>query len=432
MLNSNVNIMKKHQTIIRIMMAAVVMFGVQTTANAQFGKLLKKAKESLNVQIGSGDSDESSTSSTSFSGSHPKKLKDLDPEIFIYQPADAPENALFYSPFNEKVQQWYRKVNETTLFASTLEGLTVWNLTEFEDWQSPKGVRQIPVLEYAISSLYSYFMLHPNEVDGYRCLVRAELEMTKGRTCLFPYEKRGGNWYEVYPKSNSELRRVTMNDGREIYMQETNQARTERWGRLHTKIINMVPNLVSYETIKKSMQATIAEMKAAEKAGLIVDAFFLLRELTEMEGEIQADCYYENRKADADEFQDVIDDFKTYSSKFAGWRLQALTEISGTAEMPKEAAVSADIKSQATQQAKAKFGAKFVKAIVVESDWHVYTDPNNFNRTDHRSIDVDVITKDGDQYYVSHQMLWQNYQAGSWGSYDMRQKSFGQQKVNYK
>ena len=100
--------------------------------------------------------------------------------------------------------------------------------------------------------------------------------------------------------------------------------------------------------------------------------------------------------------------------------------------MPKEAAGSVEIKNQATDQAKAKFGASFVKAIVVESDWHVYTDPNNFNRTDHRSMDVDVIVKEGDEYFVSHQMLWQNYQGGSWGSYDMRQKSQFKQKVNYK
>ena len=100
--------------------------------------------------------------------------------------------------------------------------------------------------------------------------------------------------------------------------------------------------------------------------------------------------------------------------------------------MPKAAPVSATIKNQATAQAKAKFGSQFVKAIVVESDWHVYTDPNNFNRTDHRSIDVDVIIKDGGEYYVSHQMLWQYYQAGKWGNYDMRQKSHIKQKVNYK
>ena len=39
--------MKKHQVIIRALMALVIMFGVETTANAQFGGLLKKAKSAV-------------------------------------------------------------------------------------------------------------------------------------------------------------------------------------------------------------------------------------------------------------------------------------------------------------------------------------------------------------------------------------------------
>ena len=39
--------MKQNQVIVRILMAVVIMFGVETTANAQFGKLLKKAKEAV-------------------------------------------------------------------------------------------------------------------------------------------------------------------------------------------------------------------------------------------------------------------------------------------------------------------------------------------------------------------------------------------------
>ena len=422
--------MRKNQTIVRMLMALAVAFGVQTTASAQLGKLIKKAKETLNVQIGDGNESSSALSPiSSNSSSHPKKLKDLDKEIFIYQPTDDPATALFYDPNNEKIKEWYRKYRETNLYGSSIEDLYKWWITEFEDWQSPKGVRQIPVIEYPLAAYYSYFMLHPDEVEGYRCFVRAEVAM-RGCTCIFPYEKRSGNWYEVYPSSNQSLRRVKMNDGREINMQESNEARQLRWGKIR---VSDVMECISYETIKKSMEAALAELKQAEKEGRIMDAFFLLEELNEMEGMIQKDQYVRRAKeVDPDGYQDVIDDFEMYSPKFVEWRLESLTELSGTADMPKEASVSADIKNQATQQAKAKFGAKFVKAIVVDSDWHVYTDPNNFNRTDHRSIDVDVITKDGDQYYVSHQMLWQHYQAGSWGNYDMRQKSPGQQKVNYK
>ena len=45
--------MKKSQMIIRVMMAIVIMFGVETTANAQFGGLLKKAKQAVKDKVDS-------------------------------------------------------------------------------------------------------------------------------------------------------------------------------------------------------------------------------------------------------------------------------------------------------------------------------------------------------------------------------------------
>lgn len=39
--------MKKNQTIVRVMMALIIMFGIETSASAQFGGLLKKAKQAV-------------------------------------------------------------------------------------------------------------------------------------------------------------------------------------------------------------------------------------------------------------------------------------------------------------------------------------------------------------------------------------------------
>ena len=39
--------MKQYQSIVRILVALVIMFGVQTTANAQFGGLKKLAKKAI-------------------------------------------------------------------------------------------------------------------------------------------------------------------------------------------------------------------------------------------------------------------------------------------------------------------------------------------------------------------------------------------------
>ena len=54
--------MKKYQVIIRMLMAMTIAFGVQTTASAQFGGLLKKAKSAVKEKV-TGTDDGSSESS---------------------------------------------------------------------------------------------------------------------------------------------------------------------------------------------------------------------------------------------------------------------------------------------------------------------------------------------------------------------------------
>ena len=65
----NRNVMKQYQSIARILMAAVVMFGVETTASAQFGGLLKKAKQAVKEKVQGDDSSSSNTDNSSYHGS---------------------------------------------------------------------------------------------------------------------------------------------------------------------------------------------------------------------------------------------------------------------------------------------------------------------------------------------------------------------------
>ena len=62
------NIMK-NQVIGRILMAAVIMFGVETTASAQFGGLLKKAKQAVKEKVQSDNSSSPSSDNSGYSGS---------------------------------------------------------------------------------------------------------------------------------------------------------------------------------------------------------------------------------------------------------------------------------------------------------------------------------------------------------------------------
>ena len=65
----------KNQVIGRILMAAVIMFGVETTASAQFGGLLKKAKQAVKEKVQSDNSSSSSSDNSSYSGSAIKNAR---------------------------------------------------------------------------------------------------------------------------------------------------------------------------------------------------------------------------------------------------------------------------------------------------------------------------------------------------------------------
>lgn len=435
--------MKKNLAL-RMIMAIAVMFGVQTTASAQLRGLLKKAKKALNVEITVGsenESEEAANNTTTESNVQPEAADQqggtlqLKPETFIYQPVDDPVNAPLYDINNPNVKEYYDKWIELGNLPN--DDQHYW-LFEFFDYQSPtRGVKQVHVTEYPLVAYFSYFITHPNDVEGYRCYIRArlayEILALSSNVHTVPYKLTRLGWAEEYT-GMSDMRKLLLNDGTQINLLESEKARLKRWKTIEgDDAYGAFMDNTSYEVIRSAMQQTMNEAKQAQTEGRIADAFNLLfKQYRLMKSDIERERFTSNRKND-DIYLDMDDDYKLmYQQYYQDWLNVVQTSGSTPVDMPKEAAVSAEIKNQATAQAKAKFGASFVKAIVVESDWHVYTDPNNFNRTDHRSMDVDVIVKEGDEYFVSHQMLWQNYQGGSWGSYDMRQKSQFKQKVNYK
>ena len=435
--------MKKNLAL-RMIMAIAVMFGVQTTASAQLRGLLKKAKKAMNVEITVGsenESEEAANNTTTESNVQPEAADQqggtlqLKPETFIYQPVDDPVNAPLYDINNPKVKEYYDKWIELGNLPN--DDQHYW-LFEFFDYQSPtRGLKQVHVTEYPLVAYFSYFITHPNDVEGYRCYIRArlayEILALSSNVHTVPYKLTRLGWAEEYT-GMSDMRKLLLNDGTQINLLESEKARLKRWKTIEgDDAYGAFMDNTSYEVIRSAMQQTMNEAKQAQTEGRIADAFNLLfKQYRLMKSDIERERFSSNPKNDDNDL-DMDDDYKLmYEQYYQDWLNVVQTSGSTPVDMPKEAAVSAEIKNQATAQAKAKFGASFVKAIVVESDWHVYTDPNNFNRTDHRSMDVDVIVKEGDEYFVSHQMLWQNYQGGSWGSYDMRQKSQFKKKVNYK
>ena len=71
--------MRKFQVIIRMLMAAVILFGVETTASAQFGGLKKLAKKAIEKTT---SSDESSSNTSSDNGSYSPAIKNARGEKY--------------------------------------------------------------------------------------------------------------------------------------------------------------------------------------------------------------------------------------------------------------------------------------------------------------------------------------------------------------
>lgn len=451
--------MKKDQSILKVAAAMLLALGLQTNANAQLGGLMKKAKSAVKDKVenkakmagfeakaGVNDavsnatgvetsSSDSGSSSSSNKGKHPKSLNDLDKSLFIYSVTD---NADFYDVTNPKVEKGYVDFCNTCT-QTEVEGRHVpYDMLAFEDCKTSNGVKQVHLTDLSFAAYYSYFMMNPTEVSGYQCYVRARLMRDCYRfdkVAVFPYEQvppPGQGWKEVYPGSKNQ-RNITLKNGKSISLIETETARQKRWDDVQSAAEDILLANTPYNVVRSVLKGTLDAIKQCDAAGNNAACTNLLREAGYMIQDLGSHPLHNKDE----QFQDIREQYNQYfTQKRLGWLKAAGNASAKPVEMPKAANVSAEIQNQATAKAKAKFGAKFVKAIVTESDWHVYKEPNYPYDISHRTMNVDVIIKEGNDYFVSHQMLWQNYTAGKFSGYDLRNSQAMnrpiQQKVNYK
>ena len=105
------------------------------------------------------------------------------------------------------------------------------------------------------------------------------------------------------------------------------------------------------------------------------------------------------------------------------------------AEMAKGVNVPANLKSKADAEARKQWGAGFVKSIFLTSQWTEFTNPKYPYHVMHRSMDVDFIVKEGDNYFVYHWVFKEGVYGGKGtGAFSImaRMKRPTKEKVNYK
>ena len=104
-------------------------------------------------------------------------------------------------------------------------------------------------------------------------------------------------------------------------------------------------------------------------------------------------------------------------------------------EMAKGVNVPANLKSKADAEARKQWGAGFVKSIFLTSQWTEFTNPKYPYQVMHRSMDVDFIVKEGDNYFVYHWVFKEGVYGGKGtGAFSImaRMKRPTKEKVNYK
>ena len=104
-------------------------------------------------------------------------------------------------------------------------------------------------------------------------------------------------------------------------------------------------------------------------------------------------------------------------------------------EMAKGVNVPANLESKADAEARKQWGAGFVKSIFLTSQWTEFTNPKYPYQVMHRSMDVDFIVKEGDNYFVYHWVFKEGVYGGKGtGAFSImaRMKRPTKEKVNYK
>ena len=104
-------------------------------------------------------------------------------------------------------------------------------------------------------------------------------------------------------------------------------------------------------------------------------------------------------------------------------------------EMVKGVNVPANLKSKADAEARKQWGAGFVKSIFLTSQWSQFKNPKYPYQVMHRSMDVDFIVKEGDNYFVYHWVFKEGVYGGKGtGAFSImaRMKRPTKEKVKYK
>lgn len=237
---------------------------------------------------------------------------------------------------------------------------------------------------------------------------------------------------KLYTKDDFYKYTVTMDDGGTVSLFEKEEPRTQRWHTVKRQATDLAISVTPIEIIGGAINNAINRYKKHEAEGNTKQMFITSREIQLMMEHLQAHDNYEQRKKD---FEPLIRAYEPIEGSYRSL-LQSNYDASAPAvAMPKGVSVSAALQNVANAEGKKQWGDKFVKAIFLTSNWREFKNPKYPYNVMTRTMDVDFITKEGDNYFVNHWVLKEGVSGGKGtGTYSInaRMKQPVKEKVNYK
>lgn len=341
----------------------------------------------------------------------------LSPELFPYQPYYAKENIAYYDTDGKTPAVIYYKIcnmlenaDRTMRFAGVLP-----ELVEYKDGTT------VPIVELLLNPYFAEFFADPQGYVPYNHFVRAGIVAG-----AMPGKVK------LYTKDDFYKYTVTMDDGGTVSLFEKEEPRTQRWHTVKRKATDLAISVTPIEIIGGAINNAINRYKKHEAEGNTKQMIITSREIQLMMEHLQAHDNYEQRKKD---FEPLIRAYEPIEGSYRSL-LQSNYDASAPAvAMPKGVSVSAALQNVANAEGKKQWGDKFVKAIFTTSKWTEFKNPKYPYQVMHRSMDVDFITKEGDNYFVNHWVLKEGVSGGKGtGTYSImaRMKQPTREKVDYK
>lgn len=343
--------------------------------------------------------------------------ENLDPELFPYQPYYEKENIAYYDTDGKTAVVVYYKICDLLKEADRPFGQKGL-MAEFVEY---KDGTNVPVVDLLLTPYFAEFFADPKSYVAYNHFVRARIAQY-----AFPTQ------IKMNIKDDMKYT-ATMGDGTTVNLFEKEHDRLARWRKVGHKGWELACSVTPIETIGGAINNAINRYKKFEAEGNTMQMIVTSRELQlMMEEHLQGHNDYEKRKKD---FEPLLRAYEPIKDKYRDLLQSTYEDSAPTVAMPNGVSVSAALQNVANAEGKKQWGANFVKAIFLTSKWMEFKNSKFPYDVNMRTMDVDFITKEGDNYFVNHWVLKEGVSGGKGtGTYSInaRMKQPTREKVNYK